>query len=116
MAAVNVKLTLRAQMNSSQEYLIYARKLIQQFRGQHGKAFLFSKVYFPLTKLLSSVNITEGSPEERQMTTGRHVVRDISCVSCKDVVGWKYDRAYEATEQYKEGKFILEHELLGLVK
>jgi len=50
------------------------------------------------------------------MTTGKHIVRDISCVSCKEVVGWKYDRAYEASEQYKEGKFILEHELLGLVK
>jgi len=50
------------------------------------------------------------------MTTGKHIVRDISCVSCKSVVGWKYDRAYEPSEQYKEGKFILEHELLGLVK
>jgi len=28
------------------------------------------------------------------------------------VVGWKYDRAYEAAEKYKEGKFILEVELL----
>ena len=62
------------------------------------------------------VNIVEGPPDERQMTTGRHIVRDISCVSCKEVVGWKYDRAYEPSEQYKEGKFILEHELLGLVK
>jgi hypothetical protein len=62
------------------------------------------------------VNIVEGPPDERQMTTGRHIVRDISCVSCKEIVGWKYDRAYEASEQYKEGKFILEHELLGLVK
>ena len=50
------------------------------------------------------------------MTTGRHIVRDIACVSCKEVVGWKYDRAYEPSEQYKEGKFILEYELLGLVK
>jgi len=62
------------------------------------------------------VNIAEGPPDERQMTTGRHIVRDISCVSCKEVVGWKYDRAYEPSEQYKEGKFILEHELLALVK
>lgn len=46
------------------------------------------------------------------MTTGRHVVRDISCRQCKEVVGWKYDRAYETSEKYKERKFILEEELL----
>lgn len=46
------------------------------------------------------------------MTTGRHIVRDISCRGCKETVGWKYDKAYEAAEKYKEGKFILEAELL----
>lgn len=39
-------------------------------------------------------------------------MRDIQCRQCKDVVGWKYDRAYESSEKYKEGKFILEAELL----
>jgi Yippee zinc-binding/DNA-binding /Mis18, centromere assembly len=62
------------------------------------------------------VNIIEGPPDERTMTTGRHIVRDISCTTCNQLVGWKYDRAYEPSEQYKEGKFILEHELLGTVK
>ena len=42
------------------------------------------------------------------MTTGRHVVRDIACRQCNETVGWKYDKAYEASEKYKEGKFILE--------
>jgi Yippee zinc-binding/DNA-binding /Mis18, centromere assembly len=69
-----------------------------------------------VTHLMVSVNISEGPPDERTMTTGKHIVRDISCVSCKEIVGWKYDRAYEPSEQYKEGKFILEHELLGIVK
>ena len=46
------------------------------------------------------------------MTTGRHVVRDVFCKQCKETVGWKYDRAYESTEKYKEGKYILEQELL----
>lgn len=46
------------------------------------------------------------------MTTGRHIVRDVFCRQCKVVVGWKYDRAYESTEKYKEGKFILEGELI----
>jgi hypothetical protein len=50
------------------------------------------------------------------MTTGRHIVRDIMCISCRETVGWKYDRAYEASEQYKENKYILEYELLAQVK
>ncbi|KAF2484237.1 Yippee/Mis18 [Neohortaea acidophila] len=77
----------------------------RNFRGQHGKAFLFNSV----------VNIAEGPAGERNMTTGKHVVRDISCRQCREVVGWKYDRAFESSEKYKEGKFILEQELLCLV-
>jgi hypothetical protein len=52
---------------------------------------------------------------ERNMTTGRHIVRDITCRQCGDTVGWKYDKAYEPSEKYKEGKFILESELLQMV-
>ncbi|KAK6428572.1 protein yippee-like moh1 [Oleoguttula sp. CCFEE 5521] len=77
----------------------------RNFRGQHGKAYLFS----------STVNVLLGEAAERNMTTGRHIVRDISCRQCKEVVGWKYDRAYEGTEKYKEGKFILEVELMCTV-
>lgn len=77
----------------------------RNFRGQHGKAYLFDNV----------VNITAGDAGERNMTTGRHVVRDIFCKQCKETVGWKYDKAYEASEKYKEGKFILEAELLSQV-
>lgn len=78
---------------------------IQNFRGQHGKAYLFNSV----------VNINQSEPAERGMTTGRHVVRDISCRQCRETVGWKYDKAYESSEKYKEGKFILEEELLCVV-
>ena len=46
------------------------------------------------------------------MTTGKHIVRDISCKQCKEVVGWKYDKAYESSELYKVNKYILEAELL----
>ncbi|KAK5988754.1 Protein yippee-like 3 [Cladobotryum mycophilum] len=74
----------------------------RNFRGQHGKAYLFHKV----------VNIDTGEPNERNMTTGRHIVRDIACHQCKETVGWKYDKAFETSEKYKEGKFILEAELL----
>ncbi|CAI6333189.1 unnamed protein product [Periconia digitata] len=82
-----------------------ADEAFQNFRGQHGKAYLFDQV----------VNITESEPSERNMTTGRHIVRDIHCRQCKETVGWKYDKAYEASEKYKEGKFILEEALLAVV-
>ncbi|MCJ1315629.1 hypothetical protein MMC15_000949 [Xylographa vitiligo] len=77
----------------------------RNFRGQHGKAYLFASV----------VNIQQAEATERNMTTGRHIVRDISCRQCKETVGWKYDKAYEASEKYKEGKYILEAELLSAV-
>jgi hypothetical protein len=75
---------------------------LQNFRGQHGKAYLFDNV----------VNVEEKEAVERNMTTGKHVVRDIECKECHRVVGWKYEKAYEAAEKYKEGKWILEAELL----
>ncbi|KAK9454860.1 Yippee/Mis18 [Dipodascopsis uninucleata] len=78
----------------------------RQFQGQHGKAYLFDHV----------VNVTEGKPEKRSMRTGEHIVRDIYCKHCGTCVGWKYDLAYEQQEKYKEGKFILETELLVNVK
>jgi len=76
------------------------------FQGQHGRAYLFAGV----------VNIREGEANERQMTTGVHIVRDIFCVKCDEQVGWKYDRAYEASQRYKEGKFILEREMIKTVE
>ncbi|KAI8637854.1 yippee zinc-binding/DNA-binding /Mis18, centromere assembly-domain-containing protein [Parasitella parasitica] len=72
-----------------------------QFRGQHGPAFLFEKV----------VNIIFGKAEDRDMTTGLHKVRDISCIQCSKMLGWTYVKAYNAENRYKEGKFILERKL-----
>eukprot|EP00842_Homolaphlyctis_polyrhiza_P005423 jgi/Hompol1/5882/HPOL_000181-RA len=74
----------------------------KEFRGQHGQAILFDTV----------VNIFEGSPENRRMTTGLHIVRDIFCTYCQTVVGWKYDKAFEKSQEYKEGHYILERELI----
>ncbi|KAK0593654.1 hypothetical protein LWI29_017453 [Acer saccharum] len=49
-----------------------------------------------------------GQKEDRHLLTGLHTVADISCADCREVLGWKYERAYEASQKYKEGKFILE--------
>lgn len=68
------------------------------FQGRHGRAFLFSH----------AMNIVVGPKEDRQLLTGLHTVADIYCGDCREVLGWKYERAYVATQKYKEGKFIIE--------
>ncbi|KAK7851375.1 protein yippee-like [Quercus suber] len=66
--------------------------------GKNGRAFLFSH----------TMNIMVGRKEDRQLMTGLHTVADVYCLDCREVLGWKYERAYEETQKYKEGKFILE--------
>lgn len=88
--------------------------------------------------MFHSANVTLGEKEERMMITGMHIVADIFCVCCGSNVGWKYvsqisnnliawfqiklsfdllvkqcfmfyqESAYEKSQKYKEGKFILE--------
>ncbi|KAI8364828.1 yippee zinc-binding/DNA-binding /Mis18, centromere assembly-domain-containing protein [Choanephora cucurbitarum] len=74
-----------------------------QFHGQHGQAYLFSKV----------INVTCGKEEVREMATGLHQVRDISCVYCSMLLGWTYVKAYNSENKYKEGKSVLEYKLLA---
>merc|ERR1719352_81316 len=70
----------------------------KDFQGTLGPAYLIESV----------VNCTQGPREERVLITGMHVVCDVSCVQCQTVLGWKYAEAYEESQKYKEGKFILE--------
>ncbi|KAH9774963.1 protein yippee-like [Citrus sinensis] len=70
----------------------------KSFQGRNGRAFLFSH----------AMNIVVGPKEDRQLMTGLHTVADVFCSDCRVVLGWKYERAYEETQKYKEGKFILE--------
>ncbi len=53
-----------------------------------------------------------GPAEERQLLTGEHTIQEIYCVRCESNVGWTYLRAYEQSQQYKVGKFILEKGLI----
>jgi Yippee zinc-binding/DNA-binding /Mis18, centromere assembly len=63
-----------------------------------GRAYLFDH----------AVNVSIGKAEDRQLITGLHSVCDIFCKRCKNMVGWTYARAYEASQKYKENKFIIE--------
>ena len=70
----------------------------KQFQGTHGRAYLFEKV----------VNVCLGAKEDRILITGLHTVADIRCNVCHAVLGWKYLEAFEQSQKYKEGKFIIE--------
>ena len=54
------------------------------------------------------INIVVGPKEDRHLMTGLHTVADVYGSNCQEVLGWKYERAFDATQKYKEGKFILE--------
>ncbi|PNW80092.1 hypothetical protein CHLRE_08g377550v5 [Chlamydomonas reinhardtii] len=68
------------------------------FQGRHGRAYLVN----------SAINVTVGPKEERVLITGLHTVADISCSSCGSVLGWRYEHAFEESQKYKEGKYIIE--------
>uniref|UniRef100_A0A8C4ZTC1 Protein yippee-like n=1 Tax=Gadus morhua TaxID=8049 RepID=A0A8C4ZTC1_GADMO len=55
-----------------------------------------------------SVNVGCGAAEERLLLTGLHAVADIYCENCHTTLGWKYEQAFELSQKYKEGKFIIE--------
>ncbi|KAJ8312178.1 hypothetical protein KUTeg_009551 [Tegillarca granosa] len=55
-----------------------------------------------------SVNVGCGPAEERVLLTGLHAVADIFCECCKTTLGWKYEHAFESSQKYKEGKYIIE--------
>ncbi|XP_002130792.1 protein yippee-like [Ciona intestinalis] len=76
----------------------------KSFQGSQGRAYLFNEV----------VNVDSGIPQERLLLTGMHAVSDIHCKCCKTTLGWKYERAYENSQKYKEGKFIIE--LIHMIK
>ncbi|XP_021295108.1 putative yippee-like protein Os10g0369500 [Herrania umbratica] len=72
----------------------------KDFHGRFGRAYLFR----------NAVNISLGPTEERMLSTGLHTVTDIYCSSCQQILGWKYEKAFEESQKYKEGMFILEKE------
>ncbi|KAE8773977.1 protein yippee-like [Hordeum vulgare] len=63
---------------------------------------------WPCVSLLPRHERYHGAKEDRQLMTGLHTVADIHCRDCREVLGWKYERAYEESQKYKEGKFIFE--------
>lgn len=78
----------------------------KSFHGRHGRAFL----------LETCVNVKVGPAEDRRLLTGLHTVCDLYCRRCNTLVGWTYKRAYEESQKYKEGKFIIEKVYLSMME
>ncbi|BBH03985.1 hypothetical protein PRUPE_5G198400 [Prunus persica] len=70
----------------------------KKFVTKSGAGYMFSH----------AMNIIVGQKEDRKLMTGVFSIADIFCSNCGEVLGWKYVRAYEISERYKEGKFIIE--------
>ncbi|KAJ1667547.1 hypothetical protein IW140_002127 [Coemansia sp. RSA 1813] len=68
------------------------------FQGRLGRAYLTESV----------VNEKLGKPEDRLLMTGMHTVCNLQCRSCSALIGWKYIRAHDKSQQYKEGRYVLE--------
>jgi len=87
--------------SSCRSHLALHDELVSKaFQGRHGRAYLFGHV----------INVSLGPKEDRVLTTGLHTVCDIFCVQCEENIGWFYEQAFEASQKYKEGKFIIEKE------
>eukprot|EP00611_Tribonema_gayanum_P018999 TRINITY_DN3237_c0_g1_i1.p2 TRINITY_DN3237_c0_g1~~TRINITY_DN3237_c0_g1_i1.p2 ORF type:complete len:183 (+),score=44.34 TRINITY_DN3237_c0_g1_i1:209-757(+) len=70
----------------------------KSFTGRGGRAYLLERC----------VNVRTGKPQQRLLMTGLHTVADISCCGCGTTIGWRYEKAHEPSQRYKEGKYILE--------
>lgn len=76
--------------------------IIQHFRGFHGQATLYKSVS----------NVTQGEPEESEMTTGKNKTRKLYCGGCSEYLGWTYIGVPTPDQEYKLGKSLLETTLL----
>ncbi|KAJ1862928.1 hypothetical protein LPJ78_004377 [Coemansia sp. RSA 989] len=77
-----------------------ASVISRTFQGRLGRAYLTESV----------VNEKLGKNEDRLLMTGLHTVRDLHCRCCNTLLGWKYIRAFDKAQRYKEGRYVLEQD------
>ena len=71
----------------------------RDYRGRTGKAYLLKNVI----NIKTSKKITK-----EEMTTGKYLIRYIYCHQCGSNIGWKYIKADERDQLYKQGRYIME--------
>ncbi|PWA73399.1 protein yippee [Artemisia annua] len=95
---ISISPRLYACYNCHNHVALHDDIVSKTFQAHHGRAFLFSHV----------MNVVAGIVHEQQMLTGLHRVAEVSCSDCGEVLGWTYEKAYEETQKYEEGKTVLE--------
>ncbi|KAI1812907.1 yippee zinc-binding/DNA-binding /Mis18, centromere assembly-domain-containing protein [Poronia punctata] len=97
------------------DFAFCSQIMSKSFTGHYGRAYLVSPPASPSLGVSEEekgdrnlINIEVGASMLRILTTGAHVVADISCAVCRLKIGWKYTDAKEEAQKYKIGKFILE--------
>ncbi|KDP34964.1 hypothetical protein JCGZ_09252 [Jatropha curcas] len=70
----------------------------KSFVAKSGQAYMFSHVK----------NVILGRKQDKQLITGLFTIADIYCSVCGEELGWKYVRAFDLKQRYKEGHFIVE--------
>ncbi|ODV88082.1 hypothetical protein CANARDRAFT_26242 [[Candida] arabinofermentans NRRL YB-2248] len=73
------------------------------FYGNSGPAFFVSKVL--------NIKLCP-SREFKKMRTGRYEIKLIGCKQCGSNLGWKYLYSEDDKEKYKEGRYVIERNLL----
>ncbi|XP_019492244.1 PREDICTED: protein yippee-like 2 isoform X1 [Hipposideros armiger] len=101
----------RKRVNRRQQHLLKDLRL--EGRPSWGRVFISCKrtIYHSPQLVpghIPGVNVGCGPAEERVLLTGLHAVADIYCENCKTTLGWKYEHAFESSQKYKEGKYIIE--------
>ncbi|QPG75870.1 hypothetical protein FOA43_003256 [Brettanomyces nanus] len=66
--------------------------------------------------IYDAVNIQLGPSQMRRMTTGVYTVCELLCRQCGKYLGWKYIKSSDPTQKFKEGRYILEVDLVKEVK
>ncbi|CAF1515908.1 unnamed protein product, partial [Didymodactylos carnosus] len=95
-------------------FQLYLPKTHRTYSCVHCRAQLANHDELISKILFSSINVNTSAAEERVLLTGLHEVADIYCECCKTLLGWKYEHAFESSQKYKEGKYIIE--LVHMIK
>ena len=75
--------------NTCKSHLSSKSQVISKsFHGRGGRAFLMDDV----------INVYLGPDETRMLVTGMHIVADINCIQCHELLGWKYKEAHEESQ------------------
>ncbi|KAM5541855.1 hypothetical protein V8D89_004584 [Ganoderma adspersum] len=81
-----------------------ARLVSTAYRGHAGKAALFSAMR----------NVALDPPSILLMDSGAYTIQEFICKTCETYLGWRFVRAHDGPERWKEGCFVLELDFVAV--